>query len=74
MEETVTMSTVYIEPNAAQPTQDSTKDFTPRVDTATVRENARENIPRKPFRTEVRGTLKRINVLKTYDLKANSVV
>ncbi|XP_026156605.1 syndecan-2 [Mastacembelus armatus] len=52
VEETVTISTVYIEPNAVQPTQDSTKDFTPRVDTATVREKARENARRKPFRTE----------------------
>ncbi|KAG7499993.1 hypothetical protein JOB18_004815 [Solea senegalensis] len=50
--ETVTISTVYFEPNAAQPTQDSTKDFTPRVDTATVREKAKESTPRKPFRTE----------------------
>lgn len=47
VEETVTVSTVYIQPKAAQPTQDSTKDFTPRVDTATV------SPPRKPFRTEV---------------------
>ncbi|KAF3707255.1 Syndecan-2-B [Channa argus] len=52
VEETVTVSTVYIEPNAVQPTQDSTKDFTPRVDTATVREKARDSIPRKAFRTE----------------------
>ncbi|XP_058475302.1 syndecan-2 [Solea solea] len=50
--ETVTISTVYFEPNAAQPTQDSTKDFTPKVDTATVREKAKESTPRKPFRTE----------------------
>ncbi|XP_029023926.1 syndecan-2 [Betta splendens] len=52
VKETATVSTVYIEPNAAQPTQDSTKDFTPRVDTATVREKVRESIPRKPARTE----------------------
>ncbi|KAL7381800.1 hypothetical protein ABVT39_011433 [Epinephelus coioides] len=52
VEETVTVSMVYIEPNAAEPTQDSTKDFTPRVETATVREMARDNTPRKPFRTE----------------------
>lgn len=50
IEDTVTVSTVYIEPNAAEPTQDSTKDFTPRVETATVRERA--NTPRKPPRTE----------------------
>ncbi|XP_069548493.1 syndecan-2 [Brachyistius frenatus] len=52
VEETVTLSTVYIEPNAAQPTQDSTKVFTPRMDTATVREKDRDVTPRKPFRTE----------------------
>lgn len=51
VEETVTVSTVYFEPNAAQPTRDSTKDFTPRVDTATVREKAKASVPRKPFRT-----------------------
>lgn len=58
VEETVTISTVYFEPNAAQPTQDTTKDFTPRVDTATVREKARDSTTRKPFRTEVRRHLK----------------
>ncbi|XP_068603309.1 syndecan-2 [Brachionichthys hirsutus] len=52
MEETVTVSMVYIEPNAAEPTQDSTKDFTPRVETATVRENGRDSAPRRPLRTE----------------------
>ncbi|XP_054619484.1 syndecan-2 [Dunckerocampus dactyliophorus] len=53
-EETVTVSMVYIAPKAAEPTKDSTKDFTPRVDTATVREKgkARDSTPRKPFRTE----------------------
>lgn len=50
VEKTVTV--VYIEPKAAEPTQDSTKDFTPRVETATVREKARDSTPRKPFRTE----------------------
>lgn len=55
VEETVTVSMVYIEPNAAEPTQDSTKDFTPRVETATVRERARDSTPRKPLRTEVRN-------------------
>ncbi|XP_072226791.1 syndecan-2 [Leuresthes tenuis] len=49
VEETVT---VYVEPNAAQPTQDSTKAFTPRMDTATVRGKPRDSLPRKPFRTE----------------------
>uniref|UniRef100_A0A3Q3WJ35 Syndecan n=1 Tax=Mola mola TaxID=94237 RepID=A0A3Q3WJ35_MOLML len=52
LEETVTINTVYIEPKAAAPTQDSTKDFTPRVETVTVRERARESTPRKPLRTE----------------------
>ncbi|KAM9385033.1 syndecan-2 [Pholidichthys leucotaenia] len=52
MEETVTVTMVYIEPNVAQPTIDSTKDFTPRMDTATVREKPRDSTPRKPFRTE----------------------
>ncbi|XP_062265467.1 syndecan-2 [Platichthys flesus] len=52
VKETVTISAVYFEPNAAQPTQDSTKDFTPRVDSATVREKTRDSTPRKPFRTE----------------------
>ncbi|XP_032390654.1 syndecan-2 [Etheostoma spectabile] len=52
VEETVTVTMVYMEPNAAEPTQDSTKDFTPRVETATVRERARDFAPRKPFRTE----------------------
>lgn len=53
LEETVTVSMVYIEPNAAEPTKDTTKDFTPRVETATVREKARPITPRKPIRTEV---------------------
>ncbi|KAG8005346.1 Syndecan-2-B, partial [Nibea albiflora] len=52
VKETVTVSMVYMEPNAAEPTQDSTKDFTPRVETATVRERARDSTPRKPLRTE----------------------
>ncbi|CAB1434372.1 unnamed protein product [Pleuronectes platessa] len=52
VKETVTISAVYFEPNAAQPTQDSTKEFTPRVDSATVREKTRDSTPRKPFRTE----------------------
>lgn len=46
---------VYIKPNAAEPTQDSTKDFTPRVETATDRNRPRESTPRKPIRTEVRS-------------------
>lgn len=65
VEETVTVSTVYIEPKAAQPTQDSTKDFTPRVDTATVEEKVRDSLPRKPFRTEVTVTCCRYNIVFT---------
>lgn len=53
-EEAVTISTVYIKPNAVEPTQDSTKVFTPRVEAATDRETAQESTPRKPVRTEVR--------------------
>lgn len=45
----------YIKPNTAEPTQDSTKDFTPRVETATGRDKTRESTPRKPIRTEVRS-------------------
>jgi len=51
VEETVTQM-VYIEPKAAEPTQDTTKDFTPKVETATVRDTARDDSPRKPLRTE----------------------
>lgn len=54
VEEAVTISTVYIKPNAVEPTQDSTKVFTPRVEAATDRETAQEITPRKPVRTEVR--------------------
>ncbi|XP_029370811.1 syndecan-2 [Echeneis naucrates] len=64
--ETATVSTVYFEPNAVQPTQDTTKDFTPRVDTATVREMAKESTPRKPFRTEA-------PVLVTEDMQRNQM-
>uniref|UniRef100_H3DK48 Syndecan n=1 Tax=Tetraodon nigroviridis TaxID=99883 RepID=H3DK48_TETNG len=53
-EEAVTISTVYIKSNAAEPTQDSTKVFTPRVETATHRDRARESMPRKPIRTELK--------------------
>ncbi|KAG7458255.1 hypothetical protein MATL_G00236270 [Megalops atlanticus] len=45
-EEAVTVNTLYIAPKA-EPTQDSTKDFTPRVEAATPRDT-----PRKPARTE----------------------
>lgn len=55
VDEAATISTVYIKPNAAEPTQDSTKVFTPRVETVTDRETAQESTPRKPIRTEVRG-------------------
>ncbi|KAJ0055126.1 hypothetical protein NL108_009874, partial [Boleophthalmus pectinirostris] len=46
--ETATVSTVYIQPKAAAPTKDVTKDYTPRVDPITERAMT----PRKPFRTE----------------------
>ena len=52
-EEAVTVSTLYIAPKA-EPTKDSTKDFTPRVETATPREDLPMQTPRKPVRTEVR--------------------
>ncbi|KAJ0003724.1 hypothetical protein NQD34_008822 [Periophthalmus magnuspinnatus] len=48
--ETATVSTVYIQPKAAAPTKDQTKDYTPRVDPVTERE--RDVTPRKPLRTE----------------------
>uniref|UniRef100_A0A8C6T4G0 Syndecan n=1 Tax=Neogobius melanostomus TaxID=47308 RepID=A0A8C6T4G0_9GOBI len=48
--ETATVSTVYIQPKAAEPTKDLTKDYTPRVDPVTERDSA--VTPRKPFRTE----------------------
>ncbi|KAM7373428.1 hypothetical protein PAMP_008279 [Pampus punctatissimus] len=66
VEETVTISMVYIEPNAAEPTQDSTKDFTPRVETATVKEKTKDIAPRKPFRTEA-------PVLVTEDMQRNQM-
>ncbi|KAM6959468.1 syndecan-2 [Aplochiton taeniatus] len=53
--EPVTVSMVYIEPKAAEPTQDSTKDFTPRVETDTARDtagDAAKKTARKPLRTE----------------------
>ncbi|XP_013997449.1 syndecan-2-A [Salmo salar] len=51
IEEAVTVSTLYIAPKA-EPTQDSTKDFTPRVETDTPREDLPRQAPRKPVRTE----------------------
>lgn len=48
--ETVTVSTVYIQPKAVAPTKDLTKDYTPRVDPITERDRA--VTARKPFRTE----------------------
>ncbi|XP_020356161.1 syndecan-2-A-like [Oncorhynchus kisutch] len=50
-EEAVTVSTLYIAPKA-EPTKDSTKDFTPRVETDTPREDLPMQTPRKPVRTE----------------------
>ncbi|XP_006794398.1 syndecan-2 [Neolamprologus brichardi] len=52
IEESVTVTMVYIEPSVGQPTQDSTKDFTPRMDTDPVREKSGKSIPRKPFTTK----------------------
>ncbi|XP_012693103.1 syndecan-2 [Clupea harengus] len=51
IEEVVTVNTLYIAPNNAVPTEDSTKDFTPRVEAVTPRDTPRET-PRKPVRTE----------------------
>ncbi|XP_056154319.1 syndecan-2 [Lampris incognitus] len=65
VEETVTVSMVYIEPKAAEPTQDSTK-FTPRVETATVRDTTGGNTPKKPLRTEA-------PVLATEDMRKNQM-
>ncbi|XP_072304284.1 syndecan-2 [Eucyclogobius newberryi] len=48
--EAVTVSAVYIQPKAAAPTKDQTKDYTPRVDPVTERERA--VTPKKAFRTE----------------------
>ncbi|XP_062846531.1 syndecan-2 [Trichomycterus rosablanca] len=50
-EEVVTVNTLYIAPKA-EPTQDTTKDFTPRVETFTNRNKALPEKPRKPVRTE----------------------
>ncbi|TRY93734.1 hypothetical protein DNTS_028766, partial [Danionella cerebrum] len=48
--ESVTINTLFIEPKA-KPTQDSTKDFTPRVESTTEREIPIDN--RKRMRTEL---------------------
>ncbi|XP_072530996.1 syndecan-2 [Salminus brasiliensis] len=50
VEEAVTVNTLFIAPKA-EPTQDTTKDFTPRVEASTSRDIPRE-MPRKPVRTE----------------------
>ncbi|CAL8299368.1 unnamed protein product [Lota lota] len=56
--ETVTHSTVYIQPKDAAPTKDSTKAFTPKVEAATPSDRRsdadilREIMPRNPVRTE----------------------
>lgn len=52
-EKMVTVNSVFIEPKA-KPTQDATKEFTPRVDAFTTRDwdHTRE-LPRQPVRTEV---------------------
>ncbi|XP_061597057.1 syndecan-2 [Cololabis saira] len=49
LEDAVTVGVAYTEVSAAQPTLDSTKASTPKMDTATVRVKTRE---RKPVRTE----------------------
>ncbi|KAM4725247.1 syndecan-2 [Anableps anableps] len=51
LEETATVSRIYIEPSAAEPTKDSTKFFTPRMDPG-VEGKARDGTARKPIRTE----------------------
>lgn len=53
-EKMVTDNVLFIAPKT-KPTQDTTKDFTPRVETFTAREwdHTRE-LPRHPVRTEVR--------------------
>ncbi|XP_077599064.1 syndecan-2 [Stigmatopora nigra] len=51
-EESVTVSMVYIAPKAEEPTKDSTKDFTPKVETATFRQKPSDSTPKKPLRTE----------------------
>ncbi|XP_053468615.1 syndecan-2 [Ictalurus furcatus] len=62
----VTANTLFIAPKA-KPTQDTTKDFTPRAETFTARnwDQTRE-LPRQPVRTEP-------PVLVTEDLRRNSV-
>uniref|UniRef100_A0A3P9NWH3 Syndecan n=1 Tax=Poecilia reticulata TaxID=8081 RepID=A0A3P9NWH3_POERE len=56
LEETVTTSRIYIEPKAAEPTRDSTKFFSPRME---PEGRARDGTARKPVRTEVRGHAER---------------
>lgn len=52
VEEVVTQNTLYNAPKA-EPTQDTTKDFTLKLDPVTVRnKNIPNEIPRKPVRTE----------------------
>lgn len=50
----MTISRIYIEPNAAEPTKDSTKFFTPRMDPG-LEGRARDGPSRKASRTEVRA-------------------
>lgn len=54
LEETVTVSRVYMEPKAAEPTKDATKFFSPRMEPG-PEGRARDGTARKPVRTEVRG-------------------
>ncbi|PWA16806.1 hypothetical protein CCH79_00017883 [Gambusia affinis] len=51
LEETVTVSRVYMEPKAAEPTKDATKFFSPRMEPG-PEGRARDGTARKPVRTE----------------------
>uniref|UniRef100_A0A087XPP3 Syndecan n=1 Tax=Poecilia formosa TaxID=48698 RepID=A0A087XPP3_POEFO len=51
LEETVTVSRIYIEPKAAEPTKDSTKFFSPKMEPG-PEGRARDGTARKPVRTE----------------------
>lgn len=72
----VTVNTLFIAPKA-KPTQDTTKDFTPRVETFTVRDwdHTRE-LSRQPVRTEVGLNLEWFLVFPTFffcQIVSNSV-
>lgn len=68
VKEMVTGSQVYVEPNAAQPTQDSTKAFTLKTDTGTDTSTVREDKDsRTPIRTEAPAPV-------TEDLQRNQMI